>query len=77
MKTFYVWLMISALLGVIAGITYYSLVRRRAALLENESKESDKSERSRCRHALMLVLAIGAVVFFVVFLVMALTDWRM
>ena len=43
----------------------------------DESKESDKSERSRCRHALMLVLAIGAVVFFVVFLVLALTDWRM
>ena len=74
MKTFYVWLMNSALLGVIAGITYYSLARRRTALLD---KESDKSERSRCRHALMLVLAIGAVVFFVVFLVLALTDWRM
>ena len=43
MKTCYVWLMNSALLGVIAGITYYSLARRRTALLENESKESDKS----------------------------------
>lgn len=77
MKTFYVWLMISVLLGVMSGITYYSLARRRTALLENESKESDTSEHSRCRHALMLVLAIGAVAFFVVFLVLALADWRM